>query len=164
MKLTAFTDYSFRILIYLGLQDKRLTTIQEISDNYDISKNHLMKAVRHLGQLGYLETVRGKNGGVRLAKPAREIRIGVIVRQVEENMAVMECLSPLYNQCRIDSACFLKDFFGEALEAFLSVLDSYTLEDVLKNRVPLSKILRIAPSPVAEEKPCKNGEYSKGLY
>ncbi len=152
MRLTTFTDYSLRILIYLGLQDKPLPTIQEIAEHYDISKNHLMKAVRRLAQLGYVETLRGKNGGVRLARPARDIRIGAVIRQVEENMAVAECLDPLAGQCRIDGACALKGFFAEALEAFLTVLDRYTLEDILKNRAALSKALGIAFTPVAKEK------------
>lgn len=156
MHLTTFTDYSFRILIYLGLQDERLTTIQEIAEHYNISKNHLMKAVRQLGQLGCVETVRGKGGGIRLAQPAREIRIGDVVRRVEENMAIAECLSPPPGRCRIDGACALKGFFREALEAFLAVLDRYTLEDVLNNRALFSKFLKIAPSPVEKKKTAKN--------
>jgi len=141
LRLTAFTDYSFRVLVYLGLQEDRLATIQEIAERYGISKNHLMKIVRLLGKQGLIQTVRGKNGGIHLACPAKEIRIGKVVRQVEENLAIVQCLEPLSERCQIDGACALKGYFAEATETFLSALDRYTLEDVLDNRSSLSRAL-----------------------
>lgn len=143
MKLTAFTDYSFRVLIYLGLQEDRLVTVHEIAEHYDISKNHLMKIIQLLSKQGIIQTVRGKSGGVRLALSPSEIRVGTVVRQVERDMAVVQCLGPLSEKCSIDGACALKSYFTEATAAFLSVLDRYTLEDVLSNRVSLSRALSL---------------------
>lgn len=143
LKLTKFTDYSFRVLIYLGLQESRLVTIHEMAEHYDISKNHLMKIIQLLGKQGIVETVRGKSGGVRLARPASEIRIGKVVRQVEGDMAVVRCMGPLSEKCSISGVCALEGYFTEATEAFLSVLDRYTLDDVLNNRASLSHALSL---------------------
>jgi Rrf2 family nitric oxide-sensitive transcriptional repressor len=125
------------VLIYLGLKGERLATIQEIAEAYGISRNHLMKIVHHLGRLGVIETVRGKGGGMRLAKRPRDISVGAIVREMEEDLALVQCFDPAQGVCQIDGACRLKGILHEALDSFLTVLDRYTLEDLLAERRPL---------------------------
>lgn len=97
MHITRYTDYSLRVLIFLGLEKDRLCTIQEISESYNISSNHLMKVVHALNKKGYIETVRGKNGGMRLRMEPNEIRIGVLVREMEPDMSLVECFSLITN-------------------------------------------------------------------
>ncbi|GGG27482.1 HTH-type transcriptional regulator NsrR [Lysinibacillus alkalisoli] len=143
MRLTVYTDYSLRTLIFLGAKEReQLTTIQEISDAYNISKNHLMKVTHQLGQLGYIETIRGRGGGIRLAKPADEIGIGEVVRQTEEDFHLVECFNPESNLCKIASACQLKSVLHEALLAYLAVLDQYTIADFLQNKNLILSLLR----------------------
>lgn len=143
MRLTVYTDYSLRTLIFLGAKEReQLTTIQEISDAYNISKNHLMKVTHQLGQLGYIETIRGRGGGIRLAKPADEIGIGEVVRQTEEDFHLVECFNPESNLCKIASACQLKGVLQEALLAYLAVLDQYTIADFLQNKNLILALLR----------------------
>src|SRR5690554_2053385 len=127
MRLTLYTDYSLRVLMYLGLKRDGLATIAEVSESYGISRNHLMKIVHQLGLLGYVETVRGKGGGIRLARPAGAINLGEVVRRMEEDLALVQCFDPVAAKCRIESACVLRAVLGEALGAFLAVLDRYTL-------------------------------------
>lgn len=147
MRITAYTDYSLRVLIYLGVQPRRLATISEISDAYRISSNHLMKITHHLGKLGYIETVRGRGGGMRLAGKPSEINLGQLVRQVEPDFAVVECLeTPHREECVIASACRLQWVFDKAVNAFLDVLDQYTLADVIHNPTRLRTLLRIEPA------------------
>ncbi|HTK10269.1 MAG TPA: Rrf2 family transcriptional regulator [Ktedonobacteraceae bacterium] len=135
MRLTYQADYSLRVLLYLAASpEDRLANIQDIADTYKISHNHLMKVVYKLGKLGYIETVRGHGGGMRLAKGADEISIGAIVRQMEEDFRVVECFAPEHNQCVITPICQLRPALHEALEAFLQVLDRYTLADVTTNK------------------------------
>lgn len=145
MHITRFTDYSLRVLMYLAVQGDRLATIQEIADSYDISKNHLMKVVHQLNKKGYIETVRGKKGGMRLHMMPNEISIGVLVRETEHDLSIMECHSSK-NACKITPVCGLKPVFGEALQAFLAVLDKYTLSDVMEdqNKPQLLRLLQIA--------------------
>lgn len=131
MRLTRYTDYSLRVLIYLGTKPERLATISEIAAYYGISRNHLMKVVHQLGTLGYIETLRGKGGGIRLALPPAEIGIGKVVRDTEENLDIVECFNPENRGCVILPVCQLKSVLGEALESFLATLDLYTLEDLL---------------------------------
>lgn len=143
MRLTVYTDYSLRTLIYLGAKKQdELTTIQEISDAYNISKNHLMKVTHQLGQLGYIETIRGRGGGIRLAKLPAHISIGEVVRQTEEDFHLVECFEPESNMCKIAPACQLKGVLAEALQAYLEVLDRYTVEDFLGNRNLLMQLLQ----------------------
>lgn len=143
MRLTVYTDYSLRTLIYLGAKNEdELTTIQEISDAYNISKNHLMKVTHQLGQLGYIETIRGRGGGIRLAKLPKDITIGEVVRQTEEDFHLVECFDPASNMCKIAPACQLKGVLAEALQAYLAVLDRYTVEDFLGNRDLLMQLLQ----------------------
>ena len=141
MRLTTFTDYSLRVLIYLGLRDNRLATIADIATAYGVSKNHLMKVVHFLGQQGYLETQRGKSGGLRLARPPGEINLGRLVRDTESNTVLLECFEPETSECRIEPVCALRGILNRSLQAFFGVLDAYTLADVLSNRTQLVQIL-----------------------
>ena len=131
MRLTMYTDYSLRTLLYLSLTDnKQLTTIQEISDAYHISKNHLMKVTHQLGKMGYIETVQGRKGGIRLKVKPEQLNIGEIARQTEDDFHLVECFSN-NNQCVITPACQLRHVLHEALVAFIQVLDQYTIADVI---------------------------------
>ena len=134
MRLTTFTDYCLRVLMYVGIRNGELATIDEIAGCYGISRNHLMKVVYRLGQLGYVETLRGKGGGIRLALDPAAINLGALVRETEDELALVECLQASPGSCRILSACVLKGALGEALDAFLAVLDGYTLADLLAPR------------------------------
>jgi Rrf2 family transcriptional regulator, nitric oxide-sensitive transcriptional repressor len=137
MRLTYYSDYSLRVLLYLTTQNEKLSNIKEIADVYQISKNHLMKITHNLGKLGYIETIRGRNGGIRLAKKPEDINVGEVVRKTEEDFYVVECFDKDHNTCVITSVCSLKHMLNEALDAFLSVLDKYTLEDIATNKVLL---------------------------
>lgn len=117
MQLTRHTDFSLRVLIYLSLnKPEELVTINEISDHFEILKNHLTKVVNHLAQKGYLETVRGKNGGLRLARHPAEIKLGDVVRSMEMNLDVVDCSKPL---CPLINNCKLKRILNEAKQSFL---------------------------------------------
>ena len=145
MHITRYTDYSLRVLIYLAVQGDPPAAIQEIADSYDISKNHLMKVVHQLNKKGYIETIRGKKGGMRLHRPPSDISIGILVRETEQDLSIVECFSSK-NACKITPVCGLKSMFGEALKAFLEVLDKYTLADVIQDqhRPQLLRLLQIA--------------------
>ena len=145
MHITRYTDYSLRVLIYLAAEGDRLATIQEIADSYDISKNHLMKVVHQLNKKGYIETIRGKKGGMRLHMAPQDINIGILVRETEQDLSIVECFSSK-NACKITPVCGLKSMFGEALKSFLEVLDRYTLADVIQDhhRPQLLRLLQIA--------------------
>jgi Rrf2 family nitric oxide-sensitive transcriptional repressor len=146
MRVTLNTDYSLRVLMFVATK-AGLSTIQEIAESFEISRAHLMKVVHQLGLLGYIETVRGKNGGIRLLRPPADVAIGAVVRDTEEELAVLGCLEgPGY--CRIERACILRRAFREATAAFLGVLDGYTLEDLVKPRTALAGLLGI-PAPAA---------------
>ena len=146
MRLTTFTDYTLRVLIYLGAREREhsLATISDIALAYGISENHLMKIVHHLGRQGYVETIRGNGGGVRLARAPGEINVGAVVRGAEEDFALVECLQHGNVKCPIVSACVLQGLIGRAIGAFLEVLDSQTLADLLKPRAQLVRIFRDA--------------------
>lgn len=131
MRLSTFSDYSLRVLMYLGVQPDRLATISEIAAAHEISENHLMKVVHQLGRSGYLETVRGKGGGMRLARAPKDIVLGEVIRQTEGDIAMVECFADNLS-CRILSACRLRSILGEALSAMFLVLDGYTLADLLE--------------------------------
>lgn len=141
MQLTRFTDYALRVLIYLAYRDDELATIGEISASYDISHSHLMKIVQHLGKLGYVTTLRGKGGGLKLARPPEEINLGDVVRNTEETLNVMECLAEGYEEdCQLYKACKLKTVLHEAQQTFLAHLDKSTLKDLLVTRSPFASI------------------------
>lgn len=134
MKLTAYTDYTLRTLMYLAITRDRLITVRHIAELYDISKNNLMKVVHQLGLSGTIETVRGRNGGVRLNREPIDINIGQVVRGAEGDFFMAECFDPASNTCSQASACTLKDVLENATEAYLAVLDELTLADLIKNK------------------------------
>jgi Rrf2 family nitric oxide-sensitive transcriptional repressor len=141
MRLTTFTDYTIRVLIYLALDREKLATAGELADSYGISHNHLTKVVHYLGQQGYIETIRGKGGGMRLALSPEVVNIGVLIRQTEQNSILVECFSPQSSQCRILPACRLAGVLSEAQEAFFKVLEKYTLADLVSNASALDHLL-----------------------
>jgi len=142
MRLTNFTDYCLRVLTYVGLKDGELATIDELAERYGINRNHVVKVVFRLGQLGYLETIRGKGGGVRLAKDPAEVNLATLVRQTEDNLAIVECFREEGCGCVIEPACVLRRALHEALEAFLATLGRYTLADLLTPGRSLRRLLR----------------------
>jgi len=143
MRLTAFTDYSLRVLMYVAARPDRLVRIREMAAAYGISQNHLMKVVYELGRHGILETVRGRGGGIRLARPQEEIRIGDVVRFTEAGTALVECFGT-GSECVIVGPCRLKGILNEAREAFLGVLDRYTLDDLVRGNRGLARSLKAA--------------------
>jgi len=140
MKLTRFTDYSLRVLIYLGLKDDGRVTIREISEAYGISRNHLMKVVSLLTRMGYLDARRGPGGGIALAKPADEIIVANVVRDMEDDLNLVECFCK-GGKCIIKPVCELKSVLSQALAAYLETLEKYTLSDLLKPKAELSQVL-----------------------
>jgi Rrf2 family nitric oxide-sensitive transcriptional repressor len=147
MRLTLHTDYALRVLIQAGVNDGRLTTIADIAKSFGISKNHLMKVVNDLGRNGYLETVRGRNGGIRLMRRPREINIGKVVRDMEDELDVLGCLDHT-GYCRIERVCVLRGAVRDATAAFLAVLDDFTLADLIAPRRALASLL-LAQRPAA---------------
>ena len=144
MRLTQFTDYSLRVLIYLGLNEEGpLCTIRDIARHYRISENHLMKVVHGLSQLGYVEALRGRGGGLRLARPPGQITVGAVVREIEKDPALVECFDPDANACCMTEACALRHALLEARRAFFAVLDRYRLSDLLRPRTKLMRLLQI---------------------
>jgi Rrf2 family nitric oxide-sensitive transcriptional repressor len=141
MRLTYHADYALRLLMYAGLKDGELVQIQEVANAYGISKNHLMKVAFQLGKLGFLDTVRGRNGGLKLARPPEEISIGDVVRKSEEDFTLVECFDPESNTCVISGPCRLRGVLREALNAYLAVLDQHSLADLIKPRSALSRLL-----------------------
>jgi Rrf2 family transcriptional regulator, nitric oxide-sensitive transcriptional repressor len=144
MYLTRYTDYSLRVLIYLGLKQNQPATIREIANSYGISRNHLMKAVHQLGRRGYIRTARGKGGWISLARGPELINVGDVVRHMEERVDIVECFDPAKNHCRIAPVCILKRALHEALGSFLTTLDHYTLADILQSRKGLSALLGVS--------------------
>lgn len=133
MRLTLYSDYALRILMYLGLRGEERASIQEIATAYGISAHHLTKVVQRLGRAGFVTTVRGRGGGLRLAKPPEEIRIGPVFRCTETDLALVGCFADL-QACTIGGCCGLQPLLQEALEAFLAVLDRATLADLICQR------------------------------
>jgi Rrf2 family nitric oxide-sensitive transcriptional repressor len=141
MRLTVYTDYALRLLMYLAVKDDGLATIAEVAERYDISRNHLMKVAHQLGLAGYVATVRGRSGGLRLARPAADVNLGDVVRHTEQDMALVPCMSPVDAACAIRPSCLLKRALGRATAAFLDVLDEYSLADLVKPRHALRGLL-----------------------
>lgn len=144
MRLTLYTDYALRVLMFLALKGETLSTIQEIAATYDISSNHLMKLVTALGRAGLIETVRGRNGGLRLAMAPDEINIGALVRRTEDDGQHVECFEAATNQCHITASCKLRHKLREALDAYYAVLDEVTLADLVARPQPLRRLLAIS--------------------
>jgi Rrf2 family transcriptional regulator, nitric oxide-sensitive transcriptional repressor len=139
MKLTRYTDYAVRVLIHLATRDDGLSSIAEIARLYDISQSHLMKVVQDLGHCGYIQTVRGRNGGIRMGRPAADINLGELVRHTEGGFDLVDCPN-----CMIAPACGLPPILAEATAAFIAVLDKYTVADLLGRRSRLRELFAIA--------------------
>ena len=146
VRLTLSTDYALRLLMLVGLEPYRLVTIEEVADRFQVSKNHLMKVAYQLGQAEYLETVRGRNGGLRLGKTPDQIVIGEVVRTMEPDFAVVECEDPT-GYCKIAPCCVLRSVMREAVQAFLTKLDEYTLKDLLRPKSRLRVLLGVEQKP-----------------
>lgn len=141
MQLTHYTDYGLRVLIFLSLQeDEQRVTITDIAEHFDIPRNHLVKVVHRLGILNYLHTTRGKKGGIRLGQAADQIRIGDVVRQMETKLDIVNCQTP--SPCPIKTQCQLKPILQEAADAFLNVLDQYTIADLQQSPNQLKSLLQ----------------------
>ncbi len=130
MKLSLFSDYSIRVLMFAALKGAPFR-VDEVTTAYGISRNHLAKVIHTLGRLGYLETRRGRGGGILLAKPASEIRIGKLIRETEAQPAIVECFDPVKNTCPINGCCLLKGALAEAINAFYASLDRRTLQEMV---------------------------------
>lgn len=141
MRLNQASDFALRVLIFVSNREPALAKIEDISKCYHISRAHLMKIVNKLSRAGLLETVRGRNGGLRLNLPAEDILISDVVRAIEEDFAIVECMRGCQNKCIITPACQLTSIFAEALGEFMAVLGKYTLADVTQNRSELHNIL-----------------------
>jgi Rrf2 family transcriptional regulator, nitric oxide-sensitive transcriptional repressor len=150
MRLTVYSDYALRLLMYLAVRNDRLATIPDVARAYSISSNHLMKVVHQMGQAGYIETVRGRNGGMRLAKPASEISVGEVIRFTEPDMDIVPCFQPENQACPLQRACRLKGALQKAQHAFLAVLDDYTIGDLTAVSAPLRTMLGIDTEPLPQ--------------
>ena len=142
MRLAGFTDYSLRVLIYLALKDNERSTVSEIADKYQISKNHLVKVVHNLSSMGVINSFKGKGGGICLARPLKEINIGKLVKELEMESPLVECLG-LDGECRINSSCKLKGALKLAEKNFFDTLESYTLADIITNKSTLVSSLEL---------------------
>lgn len=163
MRLTDHTDYSLRTLIYVAVHPDALVHVQSVADAFDIPKNHLVKIVQKLGQMGFLHTVRGRSGGIRLGRAPERIGLGEVVRAMEPDFAMVECFHQGDNACVITSACNLRGVLGEALRSYFAVLDRYTLADLVAQPAVLRRLLgegAAAVIPVADIKIKKRTEAS----
>jgi Rrf2 family nitric oxide-sensitive transcriptional repressor len=158
MRLTDYTDYSVRVMLYLAVRRDGLSTIQDISDAYGISKNHLMKVVQRLGELGWIETTRGRNGGLRLVERSESLTIGQIVRATEHDLALVACFAAGHHAerdgkpcCVIQSQCGLKGVLEAARDAFFAELDRHTIGELAQPAAPLAALLGIGQIvPIAQ--------------
>jgi len=141
MHLTQFSDYSMRVVLYLGCHPRNFVSVDEISRAYGISRHHLVKVVQTLTDLGVVEAQRGRGGGMRLAKRPSEINVGWLIRRTEPHFDLVECFDPEANTCPIAPACGLKRALHRAGQAFLDVLDEYSLDQFLKQRSDLAPLL-----------------------
>lgn len=143
MRLTLHTDYALRMLMLLALEPDELHTIASVAQRYNISRNHLMKVAQTLIQSGFVESVRGRHGGLRLAKAPAEIRLGSVVRATEDNFALVECFDRKRNTCAVTPACGLRKPLDEAVVAFLAVLDRVTLAEIGQNPAKATRMRRL---------------------
>ena len=143
MRITNYTTYSLRTLMFAALHNDRLCKVQEVADAFGISKSHLVKCVHRLGQWGFLQCVRGRNGGFRLAMPATEIAIGAVVRRTEDTLYLVECFNKPTNSCPLISRCHLSKALQRATTAFFAELDSLSIADVTRNQKVLMNLLAI---------------------
>ena len=153
MRLTMQTDYALRMLIQLGVHNDRLVTVNETARAYQVSKNHMMKVAYRLCQEGFVKTVRGNGGGLRLAMRPSEINIGEVVRRIENDFSLVGCFEPRCEDCRISSACLLRSALRNALKAFHETLGEYTLQDLLVTRPLLEELFpKRAPKMAAKQR------------
>ncbi len=145
MRLTSYTDFTLRTLMYLAINPVRPTTIAEIARTYGISETHVMKIVHQSGIAGDIETIRGKGGGIRLGRPAAAINLGAVIRRTEPDLDLVACFAP-QGHCAIGPACVLQSVLHDALAAFLAVLDQYSLADLVAPRGSLAGLLGIPAS------------------
>jgi len=145
LKLADRTDYAFRVLTYLAVNGGRLATACEIAARYGISHSHLTRVVWALGRAGFVETVRGKGGGLRLARPAEAVGVGEVVRLMERGIPLAECFPGSGGGCRIKTCCALKGILAEAETAFFSVLDGYSVDDLVHGNGELRAFLLSGP-------------------
>ena len=157
MRLTDYTDYTLRVLMFCATHPERSVTIAELAQGYDISKNHLMKIVNDLARQGLLQTTRGRGGGLRLLKPASEIRVGDVVRQSETDFRLVECFDANHNTCTLTGYCMLKQVIKKAEQSFLAELDRVTLADITaSSQAPMavgSTGIRLVPLRPAKTPP-----------
>lgn len=151
MRMTLHTDYALRMLIYLATRSDEVCTVNDVAEAYQLPRNHLLKVAQTLRGLGFVETTRGRAGGIQLAKPPAAIGLGTLVRATEEEFSLAECMQTQGRPCAISPACNLKGLLHEALAAFLAVLDKYTLADLVKNRATLGAFLGISTTVKVEE-------------
>lgn len=147
MKLTLYTDYALRMLIFLAVHDGRPATVSDVAKAYGLSRNHLLKVALNLGRLGYVRTARGRSGGISLAVPPEDINLGKVLRAMEDGFALVECLGPGGGGCIISPACRLKGIVSKAVEAFLAVFDTHTLADLAGNSLLLEELLEMPGKP-----------------
>lgn len=148
MRLTDYTDYSLRVMLYLALRRDGLSTIQEISDAYGVSKNHLMKVVQRLGELGWVETIRGRNGGLRLAEASLALTVGAVVRETESDFALVGCFPDENGErrnCVIEPQCRLRHALAAARDAFIAELEQHTIGEIAQPANELTGLLGLAP-------------------
>ena len=143
MRLTLHTDFALRLLMLLALEPDTLHTIEEVANRYQISRNHLMKVAQTLVQKGFVESVRGRSGGLRLAKPAERINLAAVVRTTEDSLTLVECFARETDKCVVSSACGLRGPLDEALAAFFGVLNKYSLADLVSNPVTHRRMERL---------------------
>ena len=141
MRLTTFSDYTLRVLMYLALDPEKRATIPAIAGAYGISENHLMKVVQHLARDGLVESTRGKGGGIHLARPPETVRLGEVVRSSEGNAPIVECLGDDPGACCLAPVCRLKGILADAFDALYDSLNEYTLADLVARRQGLARIL-----------------------
>ena len=153
MRLTLQTDYALRMLIKLGVHTDRLVTVKETAQAYNVSRNHMMKVAHRLCTEGFVVTVRGNGGGLRLAKKPAEINIGDVVRRMENDFSLVGCFEPRCEDCRITSACLLRSALRKALQAFHKMLDEYTLQDLLVTRPLLEELFVDEPGVTFDKRP-----------
>lgn len=144
MRLTYFSDYAFRVLIYLSVNPDRRCTIREISTAYNISRAHLMKVVNLLTREGFITAQRGPSGGLTLALPPEQIRLGDVIRKTEDDLGLVECFRP-ENTCRLTPSCALAPALSRAMQAFLAELDTQTIADLVRRPQPIRRLLEVQP-------------------
>lgn len=151
MRLTLHTDYALRLLMLLAIEPDARHTIEQVARRYGISRNHMMKVAHTLAQAGFVESVRGRGGGLELARSPEKINLGAVVRACEDNFTLVECFDKRHNTCVVTSACGLPGPLSEALAAFLSVLDGYSLADVISRPATFRGMRRLLSAAATPE-------------